>query len=136
MKKSMALLILLFGASTFAANLKTEIICRAPARIGCDYLELRLQSYPSGNVKNVAVYKGSWGGLQLAANIKVPAKPKIDYYDKGFISEEFHTYKGKGLVFEIRILKMNGDPLNGGSVKLSLPGFQPESTPLHCDKVD
>lgn len=129
------MMMMMSGSAIFASDkLEDEIICNKITEVGeaDNQLTLKLQSNAAAFVKNVGVYVNGYLGAAKIANIQVPLKPSVRVYKTGYMVEEIHTYKGKGLNLEIAILQIKGKPLNGGRAKLSLPGFKSEVFNLEC----
>lgn len=135
--KALLALALVFSSSAALASdrLNDEIICNkvtAPGEAD-NGLTLVLQSNPTAWAKKVVVIESGYVGPRNIANIQVPLNPTVRLDSSGFISEDVLTYEGKGLVLEIRVLRIEGRPLNGGQAKLALPDYEPENVTLTCD---
>ncbi len=138
MKTLLTLVFLCSSTMAFASDrFEDEIVCNkvtAPGEAD-NGLTLVLQSNTTAWVKNVAVNENGWAGPRNIANIQVPLNPTVREDNSGFIPEDVLTYEGQGVVLEIRVLRIEGRPLNGGQAKLSLPGYEPETVTLTCEKA-
>ncbi len=134
MKALFALILLVSSSGVLASDqFNDEIVCNKVTEAGDadNGLTLILRSRPTDWAKIVAIYENGYVGSRHIANIQVPLLPTVSY-GSGFIPEEVLTYSGAGLVLEIRILLIEGRPLNGGLAKPALPGYESETVTLTC----
>lgn len=137
MKALLTIALLLSTATAGASDrLENEIICNEIMESGQadNGVTLILQSNPTAWMKNVAIYENGWAGPRHIANISVPLLPSVRG-GSGYIPEDILTYFGSGLILEIRTLRIEGRPLNGGHVELTLPGHEKETMVVSCEYV-
>ncbi len=128
MKALLTLMFLFSSTLAFASDSpEDEIVCNKVTAPGesDNGLTLVLQSNATAWAKNVAINENGWAGPRNIANIQVPLNP-IVRGGNGYIPEDILTYEGNGLVLEIRVLRIEGRPLNGGEAKLSLLAMSPK----------